>query len=247
MKINNQRNSENKTTNNELFSIDDYNNLIKENKEKEDKINNLNLSIDGQNREINELKLKLLKETTKSEEKDSNINIINDEEKDLKIKTLNDTIEQLQKDKNKINQAKIVETSQLRIEISKLKMQIYSLNNELDIFKEKKEKDNNDIHTDNTNKENDEKNKKIIEDLKNNNNILINKLKEAKEKINKANKVLKKAKNSNLYYKYVSELIKEMKPSGDKETFLFNKLKNLIETEQNEKKKEDGKNSGSEE
>ena len=244
---NNQRNSENKTTNNELFSIDDYNNLIKENKEKEDKINNLNLSIDGQNREINELKLKLLKETTKSEEKDSNINIINDEEKDSKIKTLNDTIEQLQKDKNKINQAKIVETSQLRIEISKLKMQIYSLNNELDIFKEKKEKDNNDIHTDNTNKENDEKNKKIIEDLKNNNNILINKLKEAKEKINKANKVLKKAKNSNLYYKYVSELIKEMKPSGDKETFLFNKLKNLIETEQNEKKKEDGKNSGSEE
>ena len=244
---NNQRNTENNTTNNELFSIDDYNKLIKENKEKDDKINNLNLSIDGLNREISELKLKLLKETTKSEEKDSNINIINDEEKDSKIKTLNDTIEQLQKDKNKINQAKIVETSQLRIEISKLKMQIYSLNNELDIFKEKKEKDNNDIHTDNTNKENDEKNKKIIEDLKSNNNILINKLKEAKEKINKANKVLKKDKNSNLYYKYVSELIKEMKPSGDKETFLFNKLKNLIETEQNEKKKEDGKNSGSEE
>ena len=38
-----------------------------------------------------------------------------------------------------------------------------------------------------------------------------------------------------------------MKPSGDKENYLFNKLKTLIENEEKEKKKEDGKISGSEE
>ena len=54
-------------------------------------------------------------------------------------------------------------------------MQIYSLNNELEALKGKKEKD----IADNDNNE-DEKNKKIIEELKNNNNILVNKLKEAK-------------------------------------------------------------------
>ena len=101
-------------------------------------------------------------------------------------------------------------------------MKIYSLTNEVD------------KETKNNNSKEDEKNKKIIEELKNNNNILINKLKEAQEKINKANKVLKKAKHNNLYYKYVSELIKEMKPSGDKENNLFLKLKNIVEEEEKE-------------
>ena len=58
---------------------------------------------------------------------------------------------------------------------------------------------------------------------------------------------MNKAKNSRLYYKYVSELIKEIKPTGEKQNNLFSKLKNLIEKEEKEKKKEDGKSSESEE
>ena len=57
----------------------------------------------------------------------------------------------MEKDKNRINQAKIVEASQLRIEISKLKLQIFNLTNELEKYKNKDNKeefntDDNEVH-----------------------------------------------------------------------------------------------------
>ena len=228
----------NTNTNSNEFSINDYNKLKQENDEKENKIENLNLTIDGLNEELKEIKLKLMQYNTNSEKinKDNTINE-NSEENNTKIQELNKTIEQLQKEKNDINISKIKEISQLRVDISKLKIQIYSLTNELETYKEKKEKDNNDnINTINDNNIEDERNKKLIEELKNKNNLLINKLKDAQEKITKANKVLKKAKNNSLYYKYVSQLIKEVKPSGDKEINLFLELKKIIELEDKEKK-----------
>ena len=72
--------------------------------------------------------MKILKEKNEKLKQEKN----NDENNKLK-----EIIEQLEKDKNKLNQTKIVETSQLRIEISKLKMQIYNLTNELEKYKNK--------------------------------------------------------------------------------------------------------------
>jgi hypothetical protein len=64
-------------------------------------------------------------------------------------------IEQLEKDKNKLNQTKIVETSQLRIEISKLKMQIYNLTNELEKYKSNdKDNKNDEFNIDDNDNEN---------------------------------------------------------------------------------------------
>ena len=83
--------------------------------------------------ENSNLKIPKKKEINKTDE---------NEHKDIENKKLKDIIDQLEKDKNKITQAKTVETSQLRIEISKLKMQIYNLTSELEKYKIKEnEKD----------------------------------------------------------------------------------------------------------
>ena len=39
----------------------------------------------------------------------------------------------------------------------------------------------------------------------------------------------------NICINYVSQLIKEMKPSTEKETYLYNKLKGIIEKEEKER------------
>ena len=77
---------------------------------------------------------------------------ISNSNKDIENNKLKNIIEQMEKDKNKINQTKTIETSQLRIEISKLKMQIFNLNNELEKYKKKESNiddfndDENEVH-----------------------------------------------------------------------------------------------------
>ena len=75
---------------------------------------------------------------------------ISNNNKDIENNKLKNIIEQMEKDKNKINQSKTIETSQLRIEISKLKMQILNLNNELEKYK-KKESNIDDFNNDDSN------------------------------------------------------------------------------------------------
>ena len=103
---------------------------------------------DSTNAQMNKLKetMKILKEKNEKLKEEKN----NDENNKLK-----DMIEQLEKDKNKLNQTKIVETSQLRIEISKLKMQIYNLTNELEKYKSNdKDNKNDEFNIDDNDNEN---------------------------------------------------------------------------------------------
>ena len=209
LKLNNKNSNINSNKSN-----DEINDLKKENSEKEKKINDLNLTIESLNNEIKELKLKLLKNIELN-----NINCQNDNNDE--IKRLNETVEKLKKEKNEINRAKLVEKTQLNIEITKLKMQNASLKNEIENYKEINAIDEN--------------NKKKIDDLKNDYNKLKNILYDSQDKINKANKVLKKAKIYNLYYKYVSQLIEMIKPSNKKEEELFSNLQKLIENDHKDK------------
>ena len=87
----------------------------------------------------------------------------------------------------------------------------------------------------NENNTDNEEIKKNYENLKEKYNTLMTKLKEAQENIKKANSVLKKANKYNVCISYVSQLIKEMKPASDKETYLYNKLKGIVEKEEKEK------------
>ena len=124
LKLNNKNSNINSNKSN-----DEINDLKKENSEKEKKINDLNLTIESLNNEIKELKLKLLKNIELN-----NINCQNDNNDE--IKRLNETVEKLKKEKNEINRAKLVEKTQLNIEITKLKMQNASLKNEIENYKE---------------------------------------------------------------------------------------------------------------
>ena len=76
------------------------------------------------------------------------------------------------------------------------------------------------------------------ENLKQKYITLTNKLKEGQDNIKKANAVLKKANKYNICISFVSQLLKEMKPSTDKEIYLFNKLKAIVEKDEKEKPKE---------
>ena len=46
---------------------------------------------------------------------------------------------------------------------------------------------------------------------------------------------MKKANKYNICISFVSQLLKEMKPSTDKEIYLFNKLKAIVEKDEKEK------------
>ena len=108
------------------------------------------------------------------------------------------------------------------------------LRTELENIKNNNENENEKESSQNKNSENDET-QKNYENLKQKYNILATKLKEAQENIKKANSVLKKANKYNICITYVSQLLKEMKPSNDKETYLYNKLKGIVENEAKEK------------
>ena len=64
---------------------------------------------------------------------------------------------------------------------------------------------------------------------------MTNKLKEGQDNIKKANAVLKKANKYNICISFVSQLLKEMKPNTDKEIYLYNKLKSIVEKDEKEK------------
>ena len=86
-----------------------------------------------------------------------------------------------------------------------------------------------------TNNNANEQVQKNYDNLKTKYEVLLGKLKEGQENIKKANNVLKKANKYNVCISYVSQLIKEMKPSSEKENYLFNKLKTIVEKEEKEK------------
>ena len=144
-----------------------------------------------------------------------------------------------------VNKSKITETQQLKIDISKLKVNIHMLNNELEETKKKleeKEKLNNidsvrnSVEGSATDDLNDlrEKNRILEEE-----NILIRQELEnerAKNKDEDENEG-KKGGKYNLFVSYVSQLMKEMKPNGNKEEYLCKKLKGLLEKEEKEKEK----------
>ena len=57
---------------------------------------------------------------------------------------------------------------------------------------------------------------------------------------------MNRSKKYGICLSYISQLIKEMKPNGEKENYIFNKLKSMTESEEKEKtengeKKEDVK------
>ena len=151
-----------------------------------------------------------------------------------------------------VNKEKITETQQLKIEISKLKVNIHMLNNELEeknkTLEEIKKNNNNEPRSSYEQNINDdlnelkEKNKNLEEE-----NILLRQELE-NEKLNKEKSDEKEENDNkkggkyNLFVSYVTQLLKEMKPNGDKEKYLFNKLKGIIEKEEKEKEKAENPN-----
>ena len=144
-----------------------------------------------------------------------------------------------------INKDKITETQQLKIEISKLKVNIHMLNKELEENKKKLEEKTTNSNNEPRNSvdgiyddlnELKEKNKSLEEE----NASLRQKLENEKSKNNDGSSdetEEKKGSKYNLFVSYMTQLLKEMKPTGDKEKYLYNKLKSIIDKEEKEKEK----------
>ena len=131
---------------------------------------------------------------------------------------------------------KIKELNQLQIEITKLKIENKSLLNKVKnasgtLTEDKKDEQKNENINNNADG-------KSFEELKKQNELLINKLTEAQGNIQKANSVIGKANKFNVCISYLGKFIKEIKPNGDKETYLYQKLKSIVENEEKEKEKE---------
>ena len=199
-------------------------------------ISNSNRTIDEMTKELSSLKLTLLKKNTEIEELKSAPSGSNSNNDNL-INELKAKIESQEKEINKKNQEKIRELNQLQIEITKLKIENKSLLNKIKDASVTKTEDKKDekkddvIITKNTDG-------KSVEELKKQNEILVNKLVEAQNNIQKANHVIGKAKKYNICIAYLSKFIKDIKPNGQKETFLYEKLKSIVENEEKEKEKE---------
>ncbi len=76
---------------------------------------------------------------------------------------------------------------------------------------------------------------KQIEELKKQNTLCLNKLKEAQAKIVQANSLINKAKKYNICVSYVSQLLNLTKPENEKQTYIFHKLKVFVEEYEKEK------------
>ena len=76
---------------------------------------------------------------------------------------------------------------------------------------------------------------KKFEELRHQNLLYYNKLQEAQKKIAQANSLVGKAKKYNLCAAYISQLLSIVKPENDKQSYLFVKLKSLIEDFEKEK------------
>ena len=76
---------------------------------------------------------------------------------------------------------------------------------------------------------------KKFEELRHQNLLYYNKLQEAQKKIAQANSLVGKAKKYNLCAAYVSQLLGMVKPENDKQSYIFTKLKTIIEDYEREK------------
>ena len=77
---------------------------------------------------------------------------------------------------------------------------------------------------------------KQFEEIKRQNGILLNKVQEAKKKIELANSMIGRAKKYSLVVTYVSQLLKQVKPSDDdKQAFVIKKLSSFVEEYEKEK------------
>ena len=232
-------------------------NLELKNKENIEKINNLNITIDNMSKEIVNFKVKLMK--SGSEETGNGGK--NVEELEKKIQEQKSKIESLLKQNIETNKNKIIETSKLKKEIDNLKKELEenkkklndnlntdtksrtttegNINDDLNELKNKnRELEEENIilrgQIENNNKDGNNELQRENETLKKNYSLVMAKLKEGQENIKKANNVLKKVNKLNICLSYVSQLLKEMKPTSDKEKYLFNKLKGIIEKEEKE-------------
>ena len=275
-------------------------------KEYEENKNNMNKTIEELTKETRLFKLEIFKKNNEIEELKSNMNNNNNnntssntEEKKSEnntsqsntqvdnntsnISTENKSeIEALKAEIGKLRQAKIIETSQLKLESTKYKVKIKSMTNEIE--KLKKEKDdlinkkeenmdtikinevlnNSSNNTDEINelkkknqlyqeqiikmqkemeefKANANPNAQEMEKLKKENALYLVKIQEAQKKIMQANSVISKAKKYSLCMSYITKFFEDFTPSGDKQTFLFKKLKaysDEFEKEKNSKKNE---------
>ena len=242
--------------------------LEEKNKEYNEKKNYLNKTIEDLTKENSQLKLKLFKQGTESdsasnekqEEANKNINVNND-----KLQEYEKKIETLKEDLNKMRQSKIIETNQLKLEITKNKVEMKRLTNQIKKLESEKSEpkkegqDNNTTLKLNNIIENNQDNKDEIKKLKNeietykskisemnieikkneelrHQNILFtHKIQEAQKKITQANQVIGKAKKYGLCMSYLTQFLGILNPQKDKEVYLVNKLKEFTDDYQKEK------------
>ena len=174
----------------------------------------------------------------------------------------NREIEALKAEIAKLRQAKIIESSQLKLEVTKYKVKIKSMTYEIEKLKQEKKEENMDImkmyheqiikmqkeiekYKSNADERNENEYKfgidvQKFELLKKENALYINKLQEAQKKIVLANSLIIYAKKYNIIMSYLIKFFEGFTPSGEKQTYLFNKLKSF--TEEFEKEKNSKKN-----
>ena len=177
-------------------------------------------------------------------------------------------IETLNEDINKMRQSKIIEVNQLKLELTKSKVEVKRLENKIKKLESENVSKNggedniqtlkiNDIAGSGSNKNNngDEMNKlkseienyknkisemnieiKKNEELRHQNILFTQKLQEAQKKLLLANQVITKAKKYSLCLAYMSQFLGLIKPEGEKQVYLVNKLKEFIDENQKEKK-----------
>ena len=248
--------------------INDKNILEEKNKEFNEKKNNLNKTIEELTKENSQLKLKLFKQgtdadNTSNEKQEVQNNNTNDNSD--KLKEYEKKIDSLKEDLNKMRQSKIIETNQLKLEITKNKVEIKRLTNQIKKLESeknepKKEGQNNNAtissnkiignnvdNKDEINKMKSEiesyKNKisemsielKKNEELRHQNILFTHKIQEAQKKIAQANQVVAKAKKYSLCMAYLTQFLGIINPEKDKEIYLVNKLKEFTDEYQKEK------------
>ena len=169
--------------------------LEEKNKEFNEKKNYLNKTIEDLTKENSQLKLKLFKQGTESDntskEKQEEANNNNANNNNDKLQEYEKKIESLKEDLNKMRQSKIIETNQLKLEITKSKVEIKRLTNQIKKLEsekgepKKEEQDNNRTLQSNNKILNNQENKDEINKMK-------NEIENYKNKISEMNIELKK-------------------------------------------------------
>ena len=192
----------------------------------------LKLDLFKKNTELENLKNSLNdKENTKEKEnennKSENIDKKSENKPENKSEDNNKEIEALKEEVSKLKQAKIIETSQLKLEMTKYKVEIKRLTNQIEKLKEEKNEANkinednmdtlkiNDVMGDNNNDTNELKNKN--KELQDQINKMKNEIEEYKKKVNSSGggevdlKKFEELKHQNLlYYNKLQEAQKKI-------------------------------------